>query len=99
MKLKVASWVEPTIDHLWSIRNQIIKDEESDRSHLGDIFGFYFGYPDYAGLPEKIHTKIPESVVNIIHKQVYYIIKNKSKNKNDFIRELLNLISNNTIII
>lgn len=97
MKLKVANWIDPTLNHLWDMRKQIIEDAETDKAHLGDIFGFYFGYPDYAGLPAKVSKNIPDNLAQIIHEETYYVLKNKAKTKKAFFKEMLKALTDNTV--
>lgn len=97
MKLQIASWIEPTLSHLWNMRKQIIKDEESSKAHLGDVFGFRFSEPDYAGLPEKVYSKIPDSLANIIHEQVYYVLTTRGKTQKSFFKEMLKVLTDGAI--
>jgi hypothetical protein len=97
MKLKVAPWFEASLEYLWSIRAQIIEDEETNKAHLGDVFGFNFSYPDYAGLPKSISNKLPNSVIDLIHHETYFLLK-ASKNKRDFFKRMLKEITNECVI-
>lgn len=96
MKLQVQSWLEPLVNHLWNKRKDILKDYDENTEHLGDIFGFYFGYPDYAGLPRKVFSKLSDQHVNKIHHNVPEILKT-SKTKKDFVKSLISLLSDGTV--
>lgn len=98
MKLQIAKWVEPTLDYLWDIRKRIIQDEERNKAHLGDFFGFSFRYPEYAGLPKKISSQIPDHVTNIINDETYFTLTNY-KTKKAFCKEMLSLIANSSILV
>lgn len=96
MKLQVQSWLQPLADYLWNKRKDILKDHDDNTEHLGDIFGFYFGYPDYAGLPRKVFCKLSDHHVDQVHHHLCDMLKT-SKTKKDFVKSLVALLSNDTV--
>jgi hypothetical protein len=67
MKLKIVNWLQPLIDHLWKNRKTYLDPE------------FYFDYPDYGGLPPKIHNELNSHHVDLIQERIQDWSKRKNK--------------------
>lgn len=87
MKYKIVDWMKPLIDYFWSNKDNIINENE-----------FYFGYPDFLGLPEEIHSQLDIDIVGIIQDGLIQNLQN-SRTRTAFAKLMTADLSRGTVII
>lgn len=87
MKYKVAPWVEPVLDFLWSNKANILNELE---------FNFYA--PDFAGLSKDIGEQIDEDAIDLINAVLIENLEN-SRTRTAFAKIMVYDLSNGMVII
>lgn len=87
--MKIVSWFEPLVEHLWGMRAQVLCKEEDQE--------FNFDYPDYGGLPKKISNKLSSEIVDVIQDELLSWHENNTTKK-QFMREVAAHLSRDTIV-
>lgn len=96
MTLQIVNWFDDLLNHFWSIRDFILKEEAENTPHIGDYFGFYFGYPDYSGFDKEIGDALTEKQWRLIQVHVGRIME-ESSTKEEFCQKMCDLLSNGLI--